>query len=119
MTQSLIDFFTAWTEADAPTREAQVRGALAPAFSYLDPRTPEPITEADAMVVYVGEFLPMCPPGAQVSVAEPVDEKLGHARATVHFVMNAEMKQVGQYFADLDGAGKITRLVGFAGKGAE
>ncbi len=52
-------------------------------------------------------------------VAEPVDFKANHARATIHFVMGPDMKQVGQYFADLDANGKVTRLIGFVGKGAE
>ena len=119
MVQSLQDFFTAWTEPDAATRDGLIKGAIAPEFSYIDPRTEAPITEADAICAYVGQFLPNCPPGAKVIGGDPVDEKLGHARATVHFVMSEEMRQTGQYFADLDAAGKIVRLIGYVGKGAE
>ena len=119
MTKSIIDFFSAWTEPDDATRDAQIMGALGDNVSYDDPRTEEPITDKAALCAYVAQFLPMCPPGAKVEVADPVDERRGMARATVNFVMSPEMIQKGQYFADLDDGGKITRLTGFVGKGAE
>ncbi len=119
MTKSITDFFTAWTEADAHKRDAQVMGSLGDTISYDDPRTEAPITDKAALCAYVGQFLPMCPPGAKVEVAEPIDERRGNVRATVHFVMSEEMKQVGQYFLTTDGDGKITQIVGFVGKGAE
>jgi hypothetical protein len=119
MTQSLHDFFTAWTMTEDQGRDAQILGSLGASISYQDPRTEAPITDRDPLVGYVAQFLPMCPPGAQVSVAKPVDMSGTTARCTVHFVMSPEMKQVGQYFAELDATGKITRVVGFAGKGAE
>lgn len=119
MTRSLTDFFAAWTTPDADGRGALIASAIGQSFYYVDPRTEAPITTAEGIDAYVAQFLEMCPPGASVEVKEPVDEKLGHARVTVDFVMGPEMKQTGQYFADLDGNGKITRLIGFVGKGAE
>ena len=116
--QAISDFFTAWTMTEDEGRDAQIASAMGASVYYVDPRTEAPITDTQALCDYVAQFLPMCPPGAKVEVAG-VDEKLGHARATVHFVMSEEMKQVGQYFADLDSDGKITRIVGFAGKGHE
>ena len=117
--QSLTDFFAAWTTEDADGRGALVASAIGDGFSYLDPRTEQPITDVGAMAEYLGQFLQMCPPGAAVNVLEPVDIRGNTARLTVDFVMGPEMKQTGQYFADLNDAGKITRLVGFVGKGAE
>jgi len=119
MTQSLTDFFAAWTLTEADGRDDMIASAFGDTAYYVDPRTEGALTSIDAICAYVGNFLPMCPPGAKVEVADPVDTKDGHARATIHFVMSAEMKQTGQYFADLDGNGKITRLIGFVGKGAE
>ena len=119
MTQSLNDFFAAWTTQDADSRRALLASAISDNFYYVDPRTPEPITSVDAMDAYAGQFLEMCPPGASVTVKDPVDVKLGHARATVAFVMSPEMQQMGQYFADLDANEKITRLIGFVGTGAQ
>ncbi len=119
MTQSLQDFFAAWTMTEDEGRDDQIASAFGGTVYYADPRTEAPITDMGGLCAYVGQFLPMCPPGAKVEVADPVDVRNGHARATVHFVMSDEMQQTGQYFADLDDAGKITRIVGFAGKGPE
>ena len=119
MSQALNDFFAAWTMTEDEGRDDKIASAFGDSVYYADPRTEAPITELTALCAYVAQFLPMCPPGAKVQVADPVDEKNGHARATVHFVMSEEMKQTGQYFADLDSDGKILRLVGFVGKGAE
>lgn len=119
MTTSLSDFFAAWTMTEDEGRDAQIVSAFGASAYYADPRTDTPLTETGTICAYVAQFLPMCPPGATVEVADPVDEKNGHARATVHFVMSEDMRQTGQYFADLDGDGKILRLVGFVGKGAE
>lgn len=119
MTNSIAEFFTAWTEPDTAKRDTMIMGALGDTVSYDDPRTEQPITDKAALCAYVGNFLPMCPPGARVEVAEPVDERRGTVRATVNFIMSEDMRQVGQYFADTDANGKITRLVGFVGKGAE
>ncbi len=117
--QALTDFFAAWTITEDEGRDDKIASVFGDSVYYADPRTEVPLTEIAALCGYVGQFLPMCPPGARVEVAEPVDIKNGHARATVRFIMSDEMQQTGQYFADLDAAGKITRLVGFAGKGAE
>ena len=78
----------------------------------IEGRNPSPPAKAksidkDALVAYVAQFLPMCPPGAQVSVADPVDMRGTWARATVHFVMSEDMAQTGQYFAELNAANPI------------
>ena len=119
MSQSLNDFFAAWTLTADQGRDEKIVSAFGDSVYYSDPRVEAPITDIAALCAYVSEFLPMCPPGAQVSVADPVDAKHGHVRATVHFVMSESMKQTGQYFADVDENGKLKRLVGFVGKGAE
>ena len=116
---ALDDFFGAWTEADAQAQADQIKGAMASDFHYADPRSDGKITDLDALTAYVAQFLPMCPPGAKVEVAQPVDESGGHFRATVNFIMSKDMVQVGQYFGKLDGDGKIARIFGFVGKGAD
>jgi len=117
--KSLHDFFAAWTIADTDGRTAKVASAVSSDFSYSDPRTEQPITDVDVMSDYLSNFLKMCPPGAQVAISDPVDFNGISARATVQFIMGPDMKQTGQYFADFDAAGKLSRLVGFVGKGAE
>lgn len=117
--KSLQDFFAAWTTEDADGRGALIASAIGDDFYYLDPQTPEPITSGEAMSAYADMFRQNCPPGARCEVIEPVDEKGGHARATIRFIMNADQQMTGQYFIDHDADGKITRMVGFVGKGAE
>ena len=117
--KSLHDFFAAWTIEDTDGRTAMVASAVSDNFSYSDPRTEQPITDLGAMSDYLSNFLKMCPPGAKVVVSDPVDFNGISARATVQFIMGPDMKQTGQYFADLDSDGKISRLIGFVGKGAE
>ena len=116
---SLRDFFAAWTMTEDEGRDDKIASAFGETVYYTDPRTEAPLTDMAALCGYVGQFLPMCPPGARVEVTDPVDVRNGHARVTVKFIMSDEMQQTGQYFADLDAAGQITRLVGFVGKGAE
>lgn len=117
--QSLKDFFAAWGEPDADGRAALVAAAVGESIYYADPHAPEPVTSADELASFIGMFTKNSPPGARAEVIEPVDSHHRHVRANIRFVMSEEMQMVGQYFADLDAAGKITRLVGFPGKGAE
>ena len=118
MSTSLTNFFTAWTTADADSRRDLIASAVSDDFYYVDPMTSDPITDVAGMDAYAANFLGMCPPGVSVFVKDPIDEKLGHIRATVVFAMSPEMQQIGQYFADLDADGKIARMIGYAGKGA-
>ena len=117
--KSLRDFFAAWGETDADGRAALVASAVGDTFYYADPHAPEPITSVEGFLGFVAGFLKNSPPGAKAEVIEPIDSHHGHVRANVRFVMGPDMQMVGQYFGDLDAAGKITRLVGFPGKGAE
>ena len=117
--QSLKDFFAAWGETNADDRAAMVASAVGGTIYYADPHTSDPVTDVAALAGVVGNFTKHSPPGARAEVIEPVDSHRGHVRANVRFIMSEEMQMVGQYFAELDAAGKITRIVGFPGKGAE
>ena len=92
----------------------QLERAVGDTFYYADPQTPEPMTSLDEFVAFLAHF----PPGASAAVIPPADVHHGHARANVAFDFGGKA-MVGQYFADLDGEGRITRIVGFPGKGAE
>jgi hypothetical protein len=118
MSASLTNFFTAWTTSNADSRRDLIASAVSGGFYYVDPMTSDPITDVDGMDAYMANFLGMCPPGASVFVRDPIDEKLGHVRATVVFEMSPDMQQIGQYFVDLDTDGKLSRMIGYAGKGA-
>ncbi|EET46878.1 hypothetical protein [Thalassobium sp. R2A62] len=115
MTTSTEQFFGAWGEAHAAARVGAVRAAMTDAATYADPRTPEPLTGADAVTGYVGMFVEMAP-GAQAVVIKS-DTNGASERATIAFRMADGKEQLGQYFIDHDGD-KIVRMVGYVGTGA-
>jgi len=115
MTKALDDFFAAWAIQDAAARDAQVDSTLGDSIFYADPRTEAPLTDAGSVKAYVGGFSQMAP-GMAVNVVH-TSTTLTFARVAVQFG-EGEMSQMGQYTADLDAHGKITRLVGFVGLGA-
>ncbi len=115
MSTALTRFFAAWGDGDEDSRADLVRSAVSGRFHYADPHAPEPIVSVDGML----EFLDRFPAGAGARVIEPVDSHHGHARANVTFDFGDGKSMVGQYFADLDEDGKIVRIIGFPGKGAQ
>ncbi len=117
-TTSLSNFFAAWGDDSAEGRAALVAPAIGDTFHYADPHSPAPITSAGDFLDFVAGFAKSAP-GARAEVVGPADSHNGHFRCTVRFVMGPDKAMTGQYFGDLDDAGKITRIVGFVGKGAE
>ena len=117
-TTAISEFFAGWGEATAEGRAKMIVPALGATFHYADPHAPEPITSTEAFLSFVAEFAANAP-GASVGVLDPVDTHNGHFRCSVRFEMGRNMSIIGQYFGDLDAAGKITRMIGFVGKGAE
>ncbi len=115
MSDAIESFFAAWGETDANTRKDALRTAVSPDFSYLDPRTPEPVTDFDALVGYV-EMYTQYAPGATAAVVN-LSETVGVFRATVAFRMADGKEQMGQYFIEPDAEGRAARFVGFAGLG--
>ncbi|TCL08573.1 hypothetical protein BXY66_0610 [Shimia isoporae] len=116
MTHAIESFFAAWGEADADTRSDKLRETLSSQISYADPRTPDPITDAQSLVEYVGMYSQYAPGATAEAVA--TSETSGHFRVTVAFRMPDGNEQLGQYFIDLDDQSRITRAIGFAGLGA-
>lgn len=117
-TTAISDFFAGWAEATADGRRSKILPAISDSFHYADPHAPAPITSGDAFLDFVAAFTQNAP-GASITVVHPIDAHNGHFRCTVRFEMGPEMTMTGQYFGDLDEAGKISRLVGFIGKGPE
>ncbi|MGH1355752.1 MAG: molecular chaperone GroEL [Thalassovita sp.] len=115
MTDIVEIFFEAWGETDAEARAATLRGTLADAFEYLDPRTAEPVTDAEALIGYVAMYSEYAP-GATAGVVHQ-SQTGGHTRATVEFAMPDGKKQHGQYFIEHDADGKLARMIGFVGMG--
>ena len=115
MSHAIESFFAAWGETDANTRTDMMRAAVSPDFSYLDPRTPEPVTELDALAGYV-EMYTQYAPGATAAVVSQSTTQ-GHHRATVEFRMADGTVQLGQYFIECDAEDRPARLIGFVGLG--
>jgi len=116
MSDKIAAFFKAWGDPDAETRDAVLRDCISGVFYYVDPRTPDPITDADGLVGYAAMYTQYAP-GATAAVVS-LSETKGHYRATVEFGMPDGAKQHGQYIVDLDDAGRATRMIGFVGLGA-
>lgn len=112
MSNSIETFFGAWGSAGAEA----VADAFGDEVYYADPNTPEPIVTLSGLTDYVAMFATHMPGGAAKVVA--ISEHHGHARATVDFTKDGAAMMRGQYFADLDANGRITRMVGFPGDGA-
>ncbi len=115
MSDAIIQFFAAWGMEDAAARATSIRDSVAPAFHYLDPRTPEPISSFDDLVAYVAMYTQYAP-GASAEVRN-LSETSGHFRATVAFCMADGQVQMGQYFIECDTDNRPVRLIGFAGLG--
>ena len=115
---ALSDFFAGWGNTDADGRAEQIASAIGDNFHYADPHAPAPITTLADMLEFVAAFTENAP-GATAEVLAPVDLHNGHFRCTVRFVMGPDMAMTGQYYGDLNSDGKISRIIGFVGKGAE
>lgn len=115
MSDQIQRLFMAWGNSDADARAAELKDTLASEFYYADPNAPDPITDAEAFVTYVGMFTQYAP-GATARVANLTECK-GHHRATVVFEMADGKQQFGQYFVDLSDDGRIARIIGFVGLG--
>lgn len=116
MTDQIKTFFASWGMTDADTRLAAIKDSLTAEARYADPRTEAPLIGPEAIADYVGMFSTHAPGAvAEVSNAETRD---GVIRATVDFKMPNGMAQQGQYFAETNASGQISRLVGFVGTGA-
>lgn len=116
MTHAIESFFAAWGEADADTRSDMLQKTLSSTMSYADPRAPDPISDPQALIDYVGMYSQFAP-GASAQVVAS-SETAGLARVTVAFRMADGAEQLGQYFIELDDQSRIARAIGFAGLGA-
>lgn len=115
MSSAMTAFFGAWGEPDATKRNDALCSALASQFTYIDPRSPESITDLAAITAYIGMFTEHAP-GATATVVNSSETK-GYFRFTVAFRMPNGMEQNGQYFVEFDTDGRASRIIGFAGMG--
>ncbi len=115
MSEHLNSIFSTWGIADADERMAALERAISDAFYYQDPNTPEPITSKEAYNAMLQAFSDNMP-GGSAKVATS-DGHHNHHRAIVDFMKDGQPMMRGQYYAETDDAGRITRLVGFIGTG--
>lgn len=116
MAHAIETFFGAWGDPDAQSRAQTLRDCLSAELHYVDPRTPEPITDISALIDYVAMYSQYAP-GASAKVVALSDTK-GAYRATVEFLMSDGKQQFGQYFVEVDAEARPRRMVGFVGLGA-
>ncbi|WP_282091544.1 nuclear transport factor 2 family protein [Epibacterium ulvae] len=115
MTDCITTFFSAWGDLPPESRADKLTAALGPQFTYADPNTPDVVTGQAAFLEYVAQFTAHMPDGEARVVA--TSQTASCTRVTVDFLSNGTHMMRGQYFADLDTAGKITRMIGFIGLG--
>lgn len=115
LSDSLDTFFAAWEVDNTDARRALLEEATGARLFYLDPNASKPITSLAAMNDYLAMFNTNMP-GASAAVVNCFEHN-GYARATVAFRKEGTTMMHGQYFADLDSTGRITRLIGFPGMG--
>ena len=119
MADSLERFFGAWGETSDDARMEALEGALAPGFTYSDPRSNGRLSDIAALSDYLSAFTANAPGWtARVVRADVVN---GYTRALVAFggpgPDGSEMTQHGTYFAETDDLGRIETLAGFVGAG--
>ena len=119
MTDQLDTFFAAWQVESQDERLEKITASVSPDIVYVDPRTPEPITNSSALGEYVGMFSANAP-GWSAKVVKR-DTVGGVSRATVAFSGKGpdgtEQTQLGQYFVEMNGD-LISRMIGFVGTGS-
>lgn len=115
MSHAIEQFFASWGEPDPDTRAAALHDCLPTKVSYADPRTPEAITDLDALITYVAMFSQYAP-GATAHVSN-LSATQGTYRANVEFRMPDGKAQAGQYFIEVDDQSRPYRMVGFVGVG--
>ncbi len=115
MSHAIERFFASWGEPDSDTRAAALNDCLSSDVSYADPRTPETITDREALIAYVAMYSQYAP-GASACVTN-LSSTQGTYRANVEFRMPDGKTQTGQYFIDVDDQSRAKGIVGFVGLG--
>ena len=102
----------AWNAPEAGARAALLERALAPGgIYYADPHLPDPVTDRAGLEAFLVEFRRRLPEG-RLEAGAVVSH---HGHACTPFVLSNGTQRLGSgmFFADLDGAGRVARLVGF------
>ena len=116
MSDALDTFFGAWSETDAEARRALIDSAMAPQFSYIDPRTEGPITDLDRLDGYVAQFAASAP--GWTATVDEVERTGADKVARVAFAgpdgQGGTMTQHGRYDVRINEEGRIAQISGVA-----
>jgi len=108
---SWTDIFSAWGTAGADDWVGTIEALTTENVFYADPHS-GPISGRQGLIGVVEQFRSMMPDGG--AAARDSDGYDGHARAAVDFLRGGQPMMTGQYIAELDSDGRITRLIGFS-----
>lgn len=109
---TLTRLLTAWNDPEAEGRAQILDDTLsADGVYYSDPHLPEPAEGRAAFESYLEKFTGALPDGEMET--GPVDEHHNHARVEFRILRAGQPLAQGHYFAELDGEGRVARLVGF------
>lgn len=102
----------AWNDPDAEGRSRILDETVSPqGFYYADPHLPDPAEGRAAFEEYLTKFTGALPEG-EMEIG-PVDQHHDHARVEFRILRAGQPLAQGHYFADLDGEGRVSRLIGF------
>ncbi len=111
MHTSITQFFAAWGETSAETRESMLSACLSDsALAYTDPRMSEPLSAAAELIDYIAQFSQNAPGW----IARPVESTHsdGTHTVTVSFEGPDGTAQMGVYEIETDVEGRLTRIHG-------
>lgn len=107
----VVRLFSAWGASASAERYRIVCDVTPEEFYYADPHS-GPLHGRAAFLGFLNTVKTRLPDGA-LEPTGPVDAHDGHARVPFALTRSGAPVRQGVYFADLDGTGRVARLVGF------
>ena len=108
---SWTNIFEAWGEPDKDARDDIIDALVTKDIHYADPHSGS-VYGREAFAHVLQGFQAAMPGGYARALNS--DGYAGHVRAAVEFGQDEQPFMTGQYVAELDGDGRIARLVGFS-----
>jgi hypothetical protein len=108
----LSTLLAAWNAPDEKARSMFLDTALShEGIYYADPHLPDPVIDRAGLEAFLTEFRRRLPEGHLEAGAVVMH----HTHACTPFVLSDGARRLGSgmFFADLDGEGRVARLVGF------
>lgn len=113
ITQTVVAYCDAWSEPDAAKRTSLLNQTWSSEGTYTDPTAH--VEGRDALNVHIGKFFEQYP-GAKILVSSKVDAHHHRFRFAWRMVTaDGATALEGMDYGELDGNGRIKRIVGFFG----